>query len=504
MRLIKADIRQKKGALNRYFAKCIGAGRAAEVMRHEAYRQLCTVQEECPFEYIRFHGLFHDEMGLVSQCENGTLFNQYRENDGTLTYNYQYVDMLFDSLLEIGIRPLVEIGLMPGELRSGDTTVFWWKMFNTAPADYAKWEHFIESFVRHITNRYGEEEIKKWYFEVWNEPDLESFFHSDDRMNEYFKIYASTASAIKRVNADYKVGGPATAGLRWINDTISFCRENNIPLDFISGHYYCVRGDFDPDGKRTLYMMPHSYFTDMVNKVGKECHNEGYPLLMTEWSTSYSSRDRVHDSYFSAPFILHAIKSCEGSADMFSYWVYTDIFEEVGIGQEPFHGGFGLINLQSLKKPAFYAYKMLAELGDEEIVCDDKSAYVCRKQDEVEVLFWNSVIPDQSNGNHNNLCFASSDPSKILADATVTLSGFEAGKEYTLTVETVGYKMGDVYNAYLEMNLSDTPTREETAALAEASKPKAVEFTVFANADGVLEFSLPQSENQVDLVKISL
>ena len=129
MRQIKADLNAQKGKLNRYFSKCIGAGRAAEVMRHEAYRQLCTVQEECPFEYIRFHGLFHDEMGLVSQCENGTLFNQYRENDGTLTYNYQYVDMLFDSLLEIGIRPLVEIGLMPGELRSGDTTVFWWKMF---------------------------------------------------------------------------------------------------------------------------------------------------------------------------------------------------------------------------------------------------------------------------------------------------------------------------------------------------------------------------------------
>ena len=434
MRQIKADLNAQKGKLNRYFSKCIGAGRAAEVMRHEAYKQLCTIQQECPFEYIRFHGLFHDEMGLVSQKENGTLFNQYRENDGSLTYNYQYVDMLFDSLLDIGIRPLVELGLMPGELRSGDTTVFWWKMFNTAPKDFGQWEHFIESFVRHLTSRYGEEEIKKWYFEVWNEPDLESFFHSDDRMNEYFKIYASTARAVKRVNADYKVGGPATAGLRWINEFIAFCREGDVPLDFITGHYYCVRGDFDPDGKRTLYMMPHDYFTNMVNKVGKECHAEGYPLLMTEWSTAYSSRDRVHDSYFSAPFILHAIKSCEGNADMFSYWVYTDIFEEVGIGQEPFHGGFGLINLQSLKKPAFYAYKMLAELGDEEIVCDDKDAYVCRKEGEVEVLFWNSVIPDQSGGNHNNLCFADTKPPKALDDATVSLSGLDSGSEYSVTV----------------------------------------------------------------------
>ena len=491
MRRIKADTNAKKGLLDRYFAKCVGAGRAAEVMRHEAYKQLCTVQEECPFEYIRFHGLFHDEMGLVNRREDGTLF-----------FNFQYIDILFDSLLDIGIRPVVELGLMPGELRSGDETVFWWKMYKTPPKDFGEWAAVVEALVRHVTARYGKDEIDKWFFEVWNEPDHPSFFHSDDRMNDYFKLYESAARAVKSVDPDYKVGGPATAGLRWINETIAFCRENNVPLDFISGHYYCLKGDFDPDGKLRMVMNDHSYLSGKINSVGKECHEAGYPLYMTEWSASYSSRDTVHDSYFSAPFILEIIKECEGSAEMFSYWVYTDIFEELGPGQKPFHGGFGLINTQSLKKPAFHSFRMLTELGDEELTCDDKNAYVCRKDDEIEVLFWNSVILKQDAPNSE--FFARPLPAKELEDAEVVLSGFEADKEYTVNVETVGYKMGDVYNAYLDMGLTDTPTREETAALAEASKPKVSAFTAKADRDGVLSFTLPQTENQVDFIKIKL
>ena len=486
MRNIKADINERKGALDRYFAKCIGAGRAAEVMRHEAYEQLRTVQSECPFEYIRFHGLFHDEMGIVNRDDSGKLF-----------YNFQYVDILFDSLLDIGIRPVVELGLIPGELRSGDDTVFWWKMYKTPPKDFSEWGAVIEALVRHFTARYGKNEIDKWFFEVWNEPDLESFFRSDDRMNDYFKIYESASRAVKRVDPDYKVGGPATAGLRWIPEFIAFCREKSVPLDFISGHYYCLKGDFDADGKVRLVMNDHSYLSGTINKIGKQCHSEGYPLYMTEWSASYSSRDPVHDSYFSAPFILEIIKRCEGNADMMSYWTYTDIFEEVGIGQTPFHGGFGLINMQALKKPAFHSYRMLAELGNEEIECNDKSAYVCRKKDEVEVLFWNSVILRQDTPNSE--FFTRPLPSKKLEDVTVTLSGFEVNRKYEISVETVGYKMGDVYNAYL-----DTPTREETEALKEASKPKQTAFSVKSNDCGMLEFTLPQTENQVDFIKIKI
>ena len=149
MRQIKSDINAKQGKLNRYFSKCIGAGRAAEVMRHEAYKQLCTIQEECPFEYIRFHGLFHDEMAIA-----------YRDNNGDLRFNFQYLDALFDDMLAAGIRPLVELGLMPEALASKDAHVFWWKMNTSMPKEMSEWYDLVFATVQHCSKRYGEEEVK--------------------------------------------------------------------------------------------------------------------------------------------------------------------------------------------------------------------------------------------------------------------------------------------------------------------------------------------------------
>ena len=249
-------------------------------------------------------------------------------------------------------------------------------------------------------------------------------------------------------------------------------------------------------------MFDHEYYTGKVNAVGKQCRESGYPLIVTEWSASYSSRDAVHDSYFSAPFILHCVKACEGNADMMSYWVYSDIFEEVGIGQTPFHGGFGLINMQSIPKPSFYAYKMLNSLGDTELFCDDRNAYVCKSDGGLQVLVWNSVTPKQDA--HNNVYFARPLPALKLEDAAIEICGLKPEKKYKIKIETVGYKMGDAYNAYLELGDEQLSLKDSSRKIIEASGPNISEMTLSADCDGILRFKIPQSENQADLIRIDL
>ena len=155
MRTIRADRNLEKGLLNRYFARCVGAGRAGEVMRYVPAMQLQRMQRECAFEYIRFHGLFHEEMNIVT-----------RDPDGRLQFCFNYIDLLMDQLLDSGIRPLVELGLMPLCMAEKDNTVFWWKMGISLPKKIEEWAALVEAFVRHVTVRYGEDEVKKWYFEV--------------------------------------------------------------------------------------------------------------------------------------------------------------------------------------------------------------------------------------------------------------------------------------------------------------------------------------------------
>ena len=493
MRTISASIDGKKGRLNRYFSRCIGAGRAAEVMRHQAYEQLKQVQRECPFSYIRFHGLFHDEMNVVR-----------REKDGSLVFDFQYIDILFDSLLDIGIRPVVELGLMPCAMAKEEKFVFWWKMNISTAKEIEEWYRLVEATVRHFTVRYGEDEVKKWYFEVWNEPNLGSFFSESAHVEEYIKLYEAAARAVKSVSADYQVGGPASAGFYWLTELVEYRKTHpEMPLDFLTSHNYCVEAAFDPDGIGGGYQVRPIYRLNDANcKWGDYAHENGYPLLMTEWSASSSCRDMVHDSYFIAPFILESVKRCEGHVDMYSYWAYTDIFEEVGPPPSPFHGGFGLLNTQSLPKPSYHAFTFLHRLGDEELVCEDASAYACLKEGEAQILFWNLVHPGETPG--NNYHFGRLLPAAPCEDAQVELGGLTPGRAYAVTVETVGYGKGDVLSAYLERGLVEIATREMTAELMDCAKPALTTLTVTADENGVLRFSLPQAENQVDLVRVAL
>ena len=489
MRTIKADLQKKKGTLNRFFSACIGAGRAGEVMRHIPMKQLIQMQKECPFRYIRFHGIFHEEMNVV-----------HRDENGKLSFCFQYIDMLFDMLLENNIRPVVELGLMPDIMAKDKAYVFWWKMNKSMPNDMNEWSLLIENFVRHITYRYGEDEIKKWYFEIWNEPNHKGFFTEYTNIDAYFELYDAAALAVKKVNSDYKVGGPATAGMQWIPQMIEHCRSNNVPLDFITSHSYGIKGDFDPEGNAIVYIPNIDKVSNEIRVHGEYCKKEGLPLIITEWSSSFSPTDMIHDSYYNAPYVIRAIKRSEGYADMFSYWVYTDIFEENGPPANCFHGGFGLFNMNSIPKPTYYAYTFLHRLGDTELVCNDEDSYVCKSENGAQILLWNIKKPETKEGNRKY--FARPLPAAALEDTAIVFDGFEPSKTYTVSVETIGYQSGDAYNAYLDGHFAELPTREETAALIERAKPKKKTFSIISDEKGTISFTVAQMENSADFIEI--
>jgi len=202
-RVINVDFSKSSGSLNTFFKECVGAGRANEGLRADWQQQLAYVSKECGFKYIRMHGLLTDDMAVYKEDKNGKP-----------EYNYMYVDALIDFLQSIGMKPFVELGFMPNALASGPQTIFWWRGNVTPPKDYEKWGALIKNLTEHFTERYGADEVKTWYFEVWNEPNLKPGFWTGTQ-DDYFKLYKYAAQAVKSVNKDYCVGGPATAGAAW-------------------------------------------------------------------------------------------------------------------------------------------------------------------------------------------------------------------------------------------------------------------------------------------------
>jgi xylan 1,4-beta-xylosidase len=412
--------------------------------------------------------------------------------------------VVYDAILNVGMRPFVEFGFMPQRLASGEKTIFWWKGNITPPRDHDKWAKLIEALVRHWTDRYGKDEVRRWYFEVWNEPNLKDLFWSGDQ-NDYFKLYDVTVRAVKSISADYRVGGPATAGRGWISEMIEHASKTGVPLDFITTHDYGVSGrGLDAEGNQKLFLDTSvdaiiSGVRDVRSKI-KASSMPNLPLHYTEWSTSYSPRDPVHDSYISAAYIVSRLKGSEAYAESMSYWTFTDIFEENGPVPSPFHGGFGLINFQGLRKPSFYAYQFLNRLGNEELVSDDRDSWITRDGGGVQVVFWNYTPPKTEES--DQVYFKKDLPSKPLGNLRISISGMRPGS-YTMKVYRVGYAVNDVYTDYFKLGSPSTLTREQVKSIADRNDGRPLSTTVVIKNSGAFLQELPLRENDVYLVMLN-
>jgi xylan 1,4-beta-xylosidase len=494
-RVISADLEQIKGPRSMVWQDCVGAGRVAEGLRDGWRRQLEECHREIGFKYIRMHGLLQDELGVYSE-----------DSHGQPRYNWQYIDDVYDYLISIGMKPFVEFGFMPNALASGKGKIFWWDANVTPPNDYAKWDALVTALVKHWTERYGENEMATWRFEIWNEPNYPGFWHpptNSTPRDAYFKLYEHTARDVKSVSTNYLVGGPAGAGPVWTKELIEFCQTNNVPIDFISYHAYGLGGGpsgLDEYGNNKLYLSANIHsVADIVNSqrpiIEKSLKPE-LPIYITEWSASYSPRDPVHDSYFSAAFILEQLRRTESASSM-SYWTFTDIFEENGPPPRPFHGGFGLINFEDVPKPAFWAYKFLAMLGGTELKNADASSYVCAdNRGGVQVLLWDITHPTDGKISNQDYFFHPPPP-REKGDVVVKLKNVAPGN-YHLVIYQIGYGHNDPYSRYLDMGQPTDLSRETVAGLKKLSDGKPVsETTVAVNANGSFETMLPLRENDV-------
>jgi len=493
-RLISADFTTTEGTFSTLFNECVGAGRANEGLRADWQQQLAYVRKQCGFRYIRMHGLLSDDMAVYQENKNG--------KPG---YNFMYIDVLFDFLHSIGMKPFVELGFMPSGLASGNKTIFWWRGNVTPPRDYERWGALIKALAEHFTERYGAEEVKTWYFEVWNEPNLAGFWAGSQQ--DYFKLYTYSANAIKSVNPAYRVGGPGTAGAAWEPEMIDYCYRNKVPLDFISTHAYGVRqGYLDEFGNTgtVLDKNPMSVSGDVIQS-RREIANSPMPgleLHYTEWSSSYTPADPLHDSYHEAAYVLQKLKQAGKAANSMSYWVFTDIFEEPGPRFTPFHGGFGMLTIQGINKPVFYSYKFMDQMGNRELKNSDPSSWICRDSaGGVQALVWDFTytLPDSVN---NQQYYIQDLAAKPKGRVSIRIDNVPAGK-YTLEMYKVGYRCNDAYSTYLTLGRPAQLSGREVEAIKQINDGAPVTKEIVEIRNGI-PFSKEWEiwENDVFLLKL--
>ncbi|HEY9105945.1 MAG TPA: beta-xylosidase [Roseateles sp.] len=478
--------------MDRFFDLSVGADYPGTTGRPENLAQLKTAVDELGFRYLRFHDIFHDSYGTV------------KKDGDKLVFDWTAIDKLYDAMLARGIKPFVELGFSPKVMTTSNLTIFYWKG-NTSHPQPGPWSELIDAFVRHLIQRYGIEEVRKWPFEVWNEPNLDGFWEKADQ-KAYFELFANTSRTIKKIDPTLKVGGPSTAGAAWVPEFLAYAKANDVAVDFVTTHTYGVtEGFLDEFGKsdRILATDPNSIIGDVRrNRAEIEASPfPGIPLYVTEWSTSYNPRDKVHDSYVSSPWMLTKLRATRGYAQAMSYWTYSDLFEEPGPPDAPFHGGFGLMTRDGIRKPTWFAYKYLNALRGNEVPSSDDKVLAAVDGDKIAVLAWDWQHPDQGQ-NSNGTFFGKPVPNGPAQPVKLALRNLKPGA-YQLALHRSGYKANDAHTAYLEMG---SPKQLDAAQLAKLQaltqdKPEA-KRTVKVGKDGLFKYTVPLRSNDITLLTL--
>jgi xylan 1,4-beta-xylosidase len=450
-------------AFPHFWEQMFGSGRGILSLRENYREDLRSVRQITDFQYVRFHAIFHDEVGVYDE-----------DQQGQPVFNFSYVDQIYDGLLANGVRPFVELNFMPNKLADKPILqAFWYKPDVAPPKDWAKWDNLIAQFTKHLIDRYGIDEVSQWYFEVWNEPNLD-FWGGDPKQATYWDLYDHTARAVKAVSPRLRIGGPATAQAAWVDAFIQHCAANHVPVDFVSTHVY------GNDLAKDVFGIDENIPRDkMVCRAVKKVHDQiaasampNLPLIWSEFNASYFNEPTVTDASYMGPWLADTVRQCDGLVDMMSYWTFSDVFEEQGVVKTPFYGGFGLLAEDGIPKPAFNAFKILHRLGEQRIDVNSDSALLTRNKDGSLVLaVWNYAPPDHAG-----------------AAKTVTLH-FQGGHYKRAFVSAVDPDHGDVHSIYEKMGSPRYPSQAQIQQLKRAAEiPPAAERNL---KGGELTLTLP-------------
>ena len=380
---------------------CIAVGRANNLLRADLQEHLAYAQKEIGYRYCRFHAIFDDEMNVV----------QRNKQSGELIFNWHQVDKVYDALLKLGIRPFVELNPMPAVMASGMQTMFNYKMNVTPPVSYSEWGLLVETFALHLIERYGIDEVRTWYFEVWNEPNLSGFWSGTQQ--DYWNLYTASARTIKKVDNGLRIGGPASSKGNWIKEIITYTTNNKIPLDFVSTHLYPQDEQVQyPDRKGRPYQIG-DFFSATVKEVQewvKKSERPDLEIHWTEWNTQTAEAadkitwgDNIYvDNLYAASFIARNCIELDTVCKTFAYWVVSDIFDEGGIPQSPFSCTYGLLSIHGIPKASFNAFRLLRKMTGQIIETSlsknlplGKGLLVTKDQQTIRILLYNQNFAEQ-------------------------------------------------------------------------------------------------------------
>ncbi|MDO5518238.1 MAG: helix-turn-helix domain-containing protein, partial [Clostridium sp.] len=391
------DIMDKSSALKHTFKNVICVGKAKHILNFEIKNMLTEMQKEIGFKYVRFHGLLDDDMMLYSEDEQGNV-----------ELCFTYIDLAIDYLLSINLKPFMELSFMPKELaQEPSRTMFYINSVISLPKSMDKWTYLIKNLVSHLILRYGQEEVESWPFFLWNEPDLINMFGFEDK-DEFFNFYKETFKSVKEISPRIAFGSPPVfsdtmAGLNdWMDSFLEFCSTNCCMPDYLTMHFYPMnlsgrnpvtlsRESHLEMQKELVYSSSENALNECIEVIIKRIKKYNFnsdDLYLIGWNSSISHNELLSDTAYQSSYVAKNILENYDSLASFGYWHISDFTEEVKTKNELFHGGQGIFTYNGIKKPHYFAFKMLNSLGDR-LIKKGNGFFITKQNDCIQILLYN-------------------------------------------------------------------------------------------------------------------
>lgn len=452
---VEVDANKYKSFMNNV-NRIITFGRAYEGLIADVQNQLTDIQKNFNYDYVRFTGIFNEDMYVYSEDEKGNSI-----------FNWNYIDKLIDFLLSIKLKPFINLGYMPEKIASDDKYIFKWKGNISYPKDIEKWNVLITNFISHLIDRYGIEEVESWYFEVWNNPDLNIFWPNSKE--KYFEFFKSTLNSIKTISKSIKVGGPSGNSAfkkdyynMWIRDLYSYLSSNKYNLDFFSTHFYRYGYNKETgylsfiNKKDSIRNIKNFYDEFQLNFNGK------LELIVTEWNPGKMYGNYTQDTCYMATSIVYDFINTIDFIPKLAYWSFTDIFEEYGISQDIFHGGFGLFTINNLKKASYNALYLINRLGNN-IIEKGEDWIITRNKNRIQVLLCNFIEFDKNNSldARQNVDFYNRYTvfEERVKNIKIKIKNLEKGTYYVKRTR-LNRSSGSVFDAWIQMGSPQNMSKE--------------------------------------------
>ncbi|MCP5520740.1 MAG: beta-xylosidase [Verrucomicrobiales bacterium] len=472
--------------------------------------------------FFRTHNLLNTGDGTPALKWGST--GVYREDDeGRPVYDWTILDRIFDTCLQRGVRPYVEIGFMPEALsthpepyqhswRPGARYDEIYTGWAYPPTDYRKWEELVRQWAEHAVTRYGEDEVNRWFWEVWNEPNIPYWQGTQE---EFFRLHDHAIRAVRRVLPTAQVGGPDVAGGpggRFLEEFLNHCLHGTnyatgtigTPVDFIAFH---AKGSPRMEGGHVRMGIANQLrnINDAFAVIARFPEFKKTPIVIGESDPEGCAacqgpqlayrNGTMYSSYTAASFARkHALTRRHG-VNLIGALTWAFTFDD-----QPFFAGFRALASNGIGKPVLNVFRMMSRMKGEQLAVDsdgevpldeilrngvrgrpDVSALASRDGNRLWVLLWH---------------YHDDDLPGPAADITLEISGMSNALEGPMVRQfRVDGEHGNAYEVWKQMGSPAVPSLEQYAELEQAAllaEIPAPEMSELGGGRWSIEMTLPR------------